>query len=205
MDQELAGPENGSERPTGPLEVRDAKLANVDYPKREISVIVMPYDETAHVEHRGRMIKESVAPGSFKGIQRRLHGRGRIMAYRDHDTTKLCGKVIRLYPERSEGLVADIKMAPNDLGKETLELADEGYLGASAGFQPLENGEEWPNRNERRLTRVYLGHVAFVGEPAFEGAQVLAVRSADLSPTPYRDELEAWMLSQQYGKLHSSR
>jgi HK97 family phage prohead protease len=164
----------------------------------------MPYDERATVEHHGRMITESVAPGSFKGIQRRLTGRG-IKANRDHDVSKVCGKVVGVYPDNEAGLVADIRMARTDLGNETLSLADDGLLDASAGFLPLENGEHWPSRDERRLTRVYLGHVAFVSEPAFEGAKVLAVRSADVSPTPYRDELEAWMLSQQFGKLQASR
>lgn len=194
-----------SEKPTGALEHRDVKVAGVQFAQRLVRLIVMPYDERATVEHRGRMITESVAPGAFNGIQRRLNGRG-IKANRDHDVSKVVGRVVNLDPDHSDGLVADVRIANTTLGNETLNLADEGLLDASAGFAPLDGGEKWVSRDERRLTRLYLGHVAFVGEPAFEGARVLSVREKDQpsSATPLLDEVLSWKLAEEYARLSES-
>jgi HK97 family phage prohead protease len=203
MSEESASAENGSERPPGPLEYRTAKQLGVDFQQRIIELIVMPYDERATVEHRGRMITESVAPDAFKGIEKRR--RDKIPVNRDHDVTRLVGKTIGLYPERDEGLVAELKIVDTPLGQETLALASEEILNASAGFLPMPGGEQWPSRNERRLTKLWLGHIAMVAEPAFEGAKVLSLRSSNASATPYRDALGAWLLSDEYARFSDSR
>jgi phage head maturation protease len=210
MAETVPEPQEGSQRPTGPLEYRQATQIGVDFQERIIELIVMPYDERALVQHQGRMISESVAPGAFDGIERRP---GRVKANRDHDVTRSVGWVRSFHPNRDEGLVAEVQISggsgkpPFPLGDETLTLAGDGVLDVSAGFLPMPGGESWPNRDERRLTKLWLGHVAFTSEPAFSGAKVLSVRSDNEVPgaTPNADEVRAWMLAEEYARLTSSR
>jgi phage head maturation protease len=199
-----------SEQPLGQLEYRTAKQVGVDFRERIIELIVMPYDERTLVEHHGRMITESVAPGSFDGIERRP---GRVKANRDHDITRSVGWVRSFHPSRKEGLVAEVQISggqgkpPFPLGDETLTLAQDGVLDVSAGFLPMPGGEQWPSRDERRLSKLWLGHVAFTSEPAFLGAKVLSVRAAaePITATPNADQVRAWLLAEQYARLPGSR
>ena len=57
----------------------------------------------------------------------------------------------RSTPRREEGLVAELRIAKTALGDETLTLADEEILDASAGFLPMPDGEQWESRARRRL------------------------------------------------------
>jgi HK97 family phage prohead protease len=162
------------------LEYRAATVTATSYPNRTIDLIVMPYEREAVVEFRGRMVREIVSRGAFDGIQNRPD---RVKLNRDHDVTRTCGHAVRFHPSHDDGLIAEVKVSRTELGNETLELAADGDLGASAGFLPLlrEDGsfeEEWPEKNLRRLNKVWLGHIAMTPVPAYEDAQVLAVRSA---------------------------
>lgn len=190
-------------RPAGEIEIRSATLTGVSFPQRTIELVVMPYEQETVVEHQGRMVREIISQGAFKGIQRR-----KIKANRDHDITKVVGHCTSLQPNRADGLVAEVKIADTLLGDETLTLANDGILDASAGFMPMAGGEQWEGRNRRRITRAWLGHVAFVPEPAYEGARVLAVRSADpntpagiVVATPNLDLVRAWQLQKRYAEL----
>jgi phage head maturation protease len=94
------------------------------------------------------------------------------------------------------------------LGDETLTLANDGLLDASAGFMPLgPDGEQWEGTNRRRIQKAYLAHVAFVPEPAYQGARVLSVRSHGLTEppggfsTPNLDEVRAWIVGLKYPPL----
>jgi HK97 family phage prohead protease len=204
VSEEPAGAENGSQRPAGPLEYRDAKQIGVSFPKRTIELVVVPYDEHAVVEHHGRMITESIAPGAFDGIERRPN---RIRVLRDHDNSRVVGRATALHPSRKEGLVAELRIAKTELGEETLTLADDDMLDASAAFLPMPGGEQWPNQSERRLTKLYLGHVAMTPDPAFAGAKVLSVRSSGepAGATPNADLVRSWLLADAYAKLGDSR
>ena len=188
-----------SERPAGELEIRSARLQDVSWPERTIELVCMPYDEETVVAHKGGLIREVCAPGAFAGIERRAN---RIRVNRDHDVTRTIGRAVAFHPNRPEGLVAELRIAKTDLGDETLTLAEDGILDASAGFLPMPRGEEWPERNLRRLTKVWLSHIAMVPDPAYEGASVLAVRSAQAPPgsaTPNLDLVRAWRLEELVG------
>ena len=103
------------------------------------------------------------------------------------------------------------------LGQETLELVNDGMLGASAGFLPgwdAEAGafmEEWPTPSYRRLNKVWLHHIALTPEPAYEWAQVLAVRekgngalvgvSTERSETPNLDLVRGWRLEDEVKRV----
>jgi HK97 family phage prohead protease len=193
-----------SEQPTGELRFRHSTVSDVSFPERTIELVVMPYEEETLVEHKGRMIREVIARGAFDGIQRRAN---RIKVNRDHQESKVVGRAVAIHPSREEGLVAELKISNTPLGDETLTLADDGVLDASAGYLPMPGGEKWLTRSSVRILKGWLGHIAMVAEPAYEGARVLAVRNADErkagepTPTPNLDQVRAWLLEEQFQKL----
>jgi HK97 family phage prohead protease len=180
----------------GPLEFRHVgTIGEVSFPHRRITLVVMPYEQEALVEYRGRLIKEICTAGAYEGLEHRSKP---PRAFRDHDRKAIFGHAATLHPESSEGLVAELEVFETPLGDETLALAKAGGIDASAGFNVLHGGERWsPDRSSRRLTRLWLDHIAMTAEPAYPGARVLDVRhavEADLSPrspTPRKDELLA--------------
>jgi HK97 family phage prohead protease len=157
--------------------------------------VVIPYDTEAVVPYDGRMVRESVAPGAFDGIERRAN---RIRVNRDHRLERTVGRVASFHPSRTEGLVARVRIARTELGDETLALADDDCLDASAGFLPMPGGEQWSEMRRRvRITKAWLGHIAMTPDPAYEDARVLAVRSQapGASSTPNLDLVRGWRLS----------
>jgi len=193
-----------TEMPAGELRFRAAQQIGVSFPKRTIELIVMPYDAEALVPYDGRMVTETIARGAFDGIERRAN---RIRVNRDHQLERTVGRATALYPAREEGLVAEIRIARTPLGDETLALADEEILDASAGFLPImPGGEVWQTRTRVRVVKAWLGHIAMTPDPAYETARVLAVRNAETAPverppTPNLDAIRAWRLEQEYDRL----
>ena len=188
------------------LEFRAARVARVSFPRRTIELVVMPYESETMVEHRGRMVREVISRGAFDGIQARPR---RVAVNRDHDQTRLVGRAVAFHPERAEGLVAECRIAQTDLGNETLQLAHEELLDASAGFAPYPGGEVWEVADRRRITKAWLGHIAMTPDPAYPDARVLAVRSVPESPsaglaagTPNLDRVRAWKLEAAYERMN---
>jgi HK97 family phage prohead protease len=181
-----------------PVEFRASNVVGVNFAQRIIDLVVVPYEEEAMVEWRGELWHESFDRGSFDGIEKRPN---RVKANRDHDNTRLVGKALRFWPSREEGLVAEIRVSQTSLGEETLALAADDVLGASAGFA-ARFSDQVLNRQtmSRRIRRAYLDHIALTPDPAYQGARVQAVRSpltqsadAALAPlhTPAMDEFLA--------------
>jgi len=194
------------EAPAGQLEYRAATQIGVDFPKRIIELIVAPYEQEALVPYQGRMVREVFAAGAFDGIERRAN---RVRVNRDHDRTRTVGRAVAFHPSREEGLVAELRIAQTPLGDETLTLADEDMLDASAGFLPMPGGEKWEGSTSRRIVKAWLGHIAMTPEPAYEGARVLAVRDGSERPqeaagpvrTPNLDTVKGWLLADRYAAL----
>jgi HK97 family phage prohead protease len=183
-----------SEQPSGELWHRAAELVAVRFPDRMIELIVIPYERAAVVPYQGRMCTEIISRGSFDGIERRAN---RIRVNRDHQVERTVGRAVAFHPSRSEGLVAEIKVARTPLGDETLELAEDGCLDASAGFLPFPGGMVWEERSRYRVNKAWLGHIAMSPEPIYEDAAVLAVRHREpptASKTPNLDQVRAWRL-----------
>lgn len=190
-------------RPASPIEFRSVSDFEVRWAERTIELIAMPYDIDSAVMVHGRAIIESMAPGSFDGVERRAN---RVKVNRDHDLERTVGRAVALHPSRREGLVAELRIAKTTLGDETLALADEQSLEASVGFAVMPGGERWlEQRSRRRVTKAFLDHIAMVPEGAYEG-RILAVRTATMTTTagltyapappaatPNLDEVHAWM------------
>lgn len=208
---ELVEQELELEPPSGePLRFRDdrhgVKLMGVSFPKRTIELVVTPYETEALVEHQGRMISEVFSRGAYDGIERRAN---RIRANRDHEVSRTVGRAVALHPSREEGLVAEIRISDTPLGSETLTLADDGVLDASAGYRPMAGGEVWESRNRVRIRRAWLGHIALTPDPAYDAARVLAVRHAASEghtdgpsvETPNLNVVRGWLLEDQLIQL----
>jgi phage head maturation protease len=186
------------------VEHRSAELVEVSFPKRIIELVVMPYEREAEVAYRGRMITEVCSKGAYDGVEKRT---SQIRVNREHERAAVCGKPVALHPTRQEGLVAEVRMSRTELGEESLVLADDGLLGASAGFALMRKGGEtgpivpnaevWETRSRRRLNHLRLDHIALTAAPAYGGTDPLDVRNAArlAAATPNRDqiELDMWL------------
>jgi HK97 family phage prohead protease len=189
------------ELPNAPVEFRDASVAGVNFDKRIIEVVAVPYEEPTMVEYRGEIWQEMFVRGSFDGIETR---QDQIRVNRNHDKTMTVGKVVRWWPERTEGLVSEVRVAPTVRGDETLALANEDMLSASVGFA-VRGRDQLLDKSSmvRRIRKAFIDHMSFVESPAYVGARVLAVRDGngvDDRPrldTPVMDELIAFLDSRK--------
>lgn len=170
----------------------------VSWPNRTIEVIVTPWEHEAVVDdYPGRgLVTEVFSRGAYDGIETRPN---RVRVNRDHIAERTVGRALTFSPKHERGLVAELKIADTLLGDETLQLAADDCLDASAGWRPMPGGLRWEARNRVRVVKAWLGHIALVPEPAYEGARVLAVRADSPTAaeppqlTPHRDELQAWL------------
>ena len=188
-----------------PLEVRNApEVSGVDVKQRIIEVIAVPYEQEALVEYRGEFWRERFERGAFDGIETRSNP---IMVNREHVRGDTVGKVVQWWPERAEGLVAEVKVARTLRGDETLALAEDGMIRASIGFGVRLRDQVLDRASmTRSIRKAFADHLGFVEAPAYAGAEVLGVRAevdnlaADLPPIvarPVVDELAAWLASRR--------
>ena len=179
-----------------PIEHRYAgvRVDGVDTRQRLITVVAAPYEQPARVEYRSELWDELFERGAFNTVASAPH---RVRVNRDHDRTRTIGKVTQFWPDRDEGLVAEVRVAKTLLGDESLALADEDALSASVGFGVRPSDQVLDRRTmTRRIRSAYLDHLSLVESPAYEGARVLSVRDADgggaarLEPirTPFLDQ-----------------
>lgn len=192
----------------GDVRIRSAETVGVDFPKRVIELVVTPWEREAVVPFNGRMVTEIFSKGAYDGIQNRPN---RVKANRDHNRERTVGKAVAFHPSHQDGLVAEVQISNTLLGDETLQLASDGVLDASAGYLPMEGGEKWESRDRVRITKAWLGHIALTPEPAYEDARVLAVRAAEQVAagepvaTPNLDVVRGWLLEERYQSLDTVR
>lgn len=180
------------------IETRAAVVGNVDFGERIISLIAVPYEQRCQIAYRQEVWEEEFARTAFDGIETRSK---RIPANREHNPALLVGRAIKTDPHHPEGLAVDVKISRTELGDETLELANDDVLSASAGFMVKDPHRDMVlNRRSkvRRIHRAFLDHIALVGSPAYTGARVLAMRNKDapmseaelppFAPTPLLDQ-----------------
>lgn len=191
------------ERPTGELWLRAAEVVGVSYPKRAIDLVVIPYETETTVVYQGRSVVETIGRGAFDGIERRAN---RVRVNRDHSMERTVGRAVAFHPGHDDGLVAELRIARTPLGDETLELAEEGCLDASAGFAPMPGGLTWDGPTRYRVTKAFLGHIAMTPDPAYPDARVLAVRAHDPATgggTPNLDLVRGYLIADRLAALQS--
>jgi len=75
-------------------------------------------------------------------------------------------------------------------------------LCGSVGFGVRPEWQKWEGRGRRRILKAYLDHIALVPQPAYTGAEVIAVRhSTPASATPNLDRIRAERAAMGYGPL----
>lgn len=161
-----------------PVELRSAQVASVDFVERTIELIVVPYDEETVVPWKDSIIRESVAPGAFAGIETRDD---HVTANRDHDYSRTIGKAVDYRHDDPRGLVSRVYVSETPLGDETLRLAADGVLKASIGMV-VRRSDQVVRNGLRRIKRAFIDHIALVPNPAYRGAAVLSVRNATVAP-----------------------
>lgn len=161
-----------------------ARVADTDFGQRIITVVAVPYETPTRVPFRGEIWNEVFTRGAFTGLsaaKRRIPASACLeIPDLGHSNGKLVGKIVEAYPDRDEGLVTDVKISRTAAGDDVLQLASDDSLGASIGFAVKNRFDQDLNRvtKTRRVNRGFLHHLSFVGEPAYDGSRVLAMRSA---------------------------
>lgn len=167
--------------------IRAAAIDDVAFGKREITLIAVPYNEEAVVpDWRPEAERETFMPGSFDGIESRTK---QITLNRDHSRERVIGSARAFDSKNERGLIATFKVSKTPLGDESLQLAADGVLRASISFA-ARSQDMAVKDGVMRFYRAFVGHVALTPEPAYEGANVLNVRTGEameISPTPNLD------------------
>lgn len=155
---------------------------DVDFRQRIIDIIAVPYEQEGEVLWRGEVWREVFERSAFNGIEDHA---GRIPVRREHTLGETIGKVIRLDPRDSRGLLASVKISKTPKGDETLQLAHEKMLWASPGYYVKRPSDVQLNRRVmlRRVRRAFMQHLAMTDVPTFHGAVPVAVREG-LSAQP---------------------
>lgn len=206
MADDPKNPANDEDRSMTPMiETRSegVRIDGVDFGQRIITVLAVPYEQATKVPFRNEVWDEVFSRSAFNGIESQTRKIPATAALEipapDHRGARVVGRVVSSNPYHEAGLVSEIKISRTDMGDETLELARDEALWPSIGFMvknPKFDQELDRYRKLRRVNRAFLDHLAFVGQPAYEGAKILAMRSSDpavaeeqvLSPTPRMDE-----------------
>lgn len=180
------------------VEHRHSTVADVDTRKRIIEIIAVPWDEETDVPWRGEIWHESFDRKSFDGVE--AHA-GRVQANREHVKGDTVGKVVAADPTYKDGLFARVKIYSTPRGDETLTLAEEGGAFPSIGFRVNSFADQRLDKRSktRRILRAFWDHQAFVEDPAYVGAGVLAVRAGQPGlavaeqPLPRTPALDEWL------------
>jgi len=161
------------------------RIDGVDFGQRIITVLAVPYESPTPVPFAGAVWNEVFSRSAFNGIEgqtRKIPATAALeIPAPDHKGARLVGRVVSSDPYSEDGLVSEIKISRTREGDDTLELAADGALWPSIGFMvknPRFDQELDRQSKTRRVTRAFLDHLAFVGQPAYEGAKILAMRSA---------------------------
>jgi phage head maturation protease len=191
----------GAEPPMPSIETRSAaQVGDINTSERIITVIAVPYEQATRVPFQREVWNEIFTRSAFDGFdpaRRRIPATACLeVPAPNHGGGKIVGRVVKVYPERTEGLIADLKISETDDGDKTLALARDDALSLSVGFMVKNRLDETLDRpsRTRRINRAFLDHIAFVGQPAYEGTKVLAMRDGSLdedetvSATPNLDK-----------------
>lgn len=123
-----------------------------------------------------------------------------IPLLRDHDSSKLIGKLTRFDQDgdklRVDGLVTLAADVP--IGRETYTLMKQGFLtGMSVGFRIKKGGATFDeSTGVRRIKKAHLLEGSIVGIPANLGARVRGVKHALSS----RDCMRAWLIENGFAE-----
>ena len=136
---------------------------------------LLPWNTTARVYDRGRLVEEQFERGALADAD---PARVPLTARHPRDNQELPIGVTVELDERADAAWGAWRVSKTAAGDEVLELARDGIpLGLSIGFRELAGGSHWsPDRRRVVRTRAELDHIAVVRKGAYVGAGVVGVR-----------------------------
>jgi HK97 family phage prohead protease len=153
----------------------DMEIRDVAESSREIVGRVAPYDETSYLtgDPRGERLKR----GCFA---RSIRERGdRVPLIIGHNHGRAAVGLSRSWLEGADGLVGTFQVRGDPEGDKVLGDVRDGYLPAlSVGFEPIPSRMRRGADGALEITEAILREVSLVVVGAYDGARVLAVRSA---------------------------
>lgn len=186
----------------GGVETRSvAEVGDVKIDERIITVVAVPYEQPTPVPFQGDVWNEVFSRSAFNGLdvaKRRIPATSCLeLPAPNHGGARIVGRATAAFPDSTEGLITELKISHTAAGDDTLELARDGNLSVSVGFMVKNRLDQMLDRGSktRRIARAFLDHIAFVGQPAYPGARVLATRGdgsdTEMAPsqTPALDDL----------------
>jgi phage head maturation protease len=175
----------------------DGALTDIDRRQRIIELIAVPWGQPAEIFWRGDIWTEVFQRGAFDGIETRSDS---IRVNREHIKGNTIGKIAEFDPGHPDGLFARVKIVKGVRGDEVLDLAEDDMISPSVGYRAQKPSDVRLDKQLRHRTvlNAFLDHLGMVEDPAFKGAQVLAVRGESsgltvtddgpLAATPLLDE-----------------
>lgn len=155
-----------------------AVLEDINFKDRIIDVIAVPWDEEAEVVWRGEVWREIF---DRQALDEAAQQKARVPVNRQHNRSDTVGRIVGIDPRADQrGALASVKVARTPRGDETLQLASEGMLGASVGYFVRKPSDVLLLRRSmtRRVQRAFLDHLSMVEDPAYKGAEPVAVHDA---------------------------
>lgn len=152
------------------------ELRAVDADARTITGVVAPYDEVSYMvpDPAGERIRRGAFAKSIAQVG------SKVRLFVGHDNRGASIGHATGWVDDPDGLSATFNVAPSRRGDEALDDArNDGFGGLSVGFLPLQVRRGADGVREVREAR--LMEVSLVGVPAYAGARILAVRSAESS------------------------
>jgi hypothetical protein len=128
---------------TEELRFRTATVADVSFPKRQVDLVVMPYEAETLIVERGKTFTEIVRRGASTGSKPATTVSASTHL---HDLRRTVGRAT-VPPSRQDGLVAEPYLT-NRAGRRNPHPRRRWCVDASAGFGLLRDSR--PGRPERR-------------------------------------------------------
>jgi HK97 family phage prohead protease len=168
------------------LVLRDAQVSG-----RTLVLACVPFDTPTWVSDGGDPYREEFAPGAFAHVDA---ARTHLRRGHSTDVRNELGRGMSLW-EDGGWLIGEFRVARGEAGDQILNLVQDGMLrGVSIGFDPGVD-EERVDRHGllvRRKRVKRLAEVSLVDQPAYEEAEVLAVRADQARRARELAELRAW-------------
>jgi len=144
-----------------------------DMSERIVEGIVVPWSETSFLtdDPRGERFRAGSLTRTLK--ERKTP----VKLFRNHDWDTAVGKALQWKTHHEAGAWAQFRIAATQAGDDVLTEVREGMLDAfSVGFRPMR--ETRGTDGAREIIEAQLHEVSLVPIAAYDGARVLAMRSA---------------------------
>jgi hypothetical protein len=148
------------------------EVRSLDASTRTLVGVAVPYGETTLLT--SDPAGERFVPGAF--ARSIAHRGSKVPLLANHETERVMGYSTS-FDDGDDALVGTFRVNDGDQGDALLaDLRNGYYSGLSVGFVPLRSRRA--DDGVREHTEAKLVEVSTVGVPAYEGAGLLAVRSA---------------------------